>query len=152
MLYLSALCNDCRFFFLKFKYHLHFEICILFQRQMAIKHTRFVWLILQLLNQIQRFLVFLMFRSSWSQSLLSAFMAYHWVCNKSITTGATCGAGTAYRSSATEFTPFFNCLSGVRVVHVFTCLVTYCDVRYDFRLKTIFDSSLLPWSQTLYSR
>ena len=32
-------------------------------------------------------------------------MTYHRVCNKIITTGATCGAGTAYPSGTLEFTP-----------------------------------------------
>jgi hypothetical protein len=36
----------------------------------------------------------------------------NWVCNKSNTTGATCGAGTAYPSGAPEFT---HCFSRVRV-------------------------------------
>ncbi len=42
---------------------------------------------------------------------------------------------------------FFTCLnSGVRAVlviklHLFTFLVPYCDVSYDFRVKTTFDSS-----------
>jgi len=31
-------------------------------------------------------------------SVLSSFMAYHWVCNYSNTTASTGGAGTAYRS------------------------------------------------------
>ena len=77
-------------------------------------------------------------------------MTYHRVCNKSNTTGATCGAGTAYTPGAHEFAPgfFLICLSVVRVVHVFklhvfTC--SRCDVRYDFRMKTMFDSSGLPF-------
>ena len=37
-------------------------------------------------------------------SALSSFMTYHRVCNKSNTTGSTCGAGTAYTSGAPEFT------------------------------------------------
>jgi len=32
-------------------------------------------------------------------------MTYHRVCNKSITTDATCGAGTAYPSGTPEFIP-----------------------------------------------
>jgi hypothetical protein len=34
-------------------------------------------------------------------------MTYHRVCNKGNTTGATCGAGTAYLSGAPEITPSF---------------------------------------------
>ena len=37
---------------------------------------------------------------------LSSFMTYHRVCNQINTTGATSGAGTAYPSGASEFTPF----------------------------------------------
>jgi hypothetical protein len=33
-------------------------------------------------------------------------MTYHWVCNKSKTTGATSGAGTAYPSEELEFVLF----------------------------------------------
>ena len=33
-------------------------------------------------------------------SVLSSFMTYHWVCNKSNTTSVTCGAGTVYLSGA----------------------------------------------------
>ena len=74
-------------------------------------------------------------------------MTYHRVCNKSSTTGATCGAETAYTSGAHEFAPsFFNGLSGVLVVHVFklhvfTFLGPCCDVHYDFCIKTMFDLS-----------
>jgi hypothetical protein len=38
------------------------------------------------------------------QNLIS-FMTYHQVCNKSNTTGDTCGAGTANPSGAPELTP-----------------------------------------------
>jgi len=38
---------------------------------------------------------------------ISSFMNYHWVCNKSNTTGATSGPGTAYSSGAPKFTPGF---------------------------------------------
>jgi len=34
---------------------------------------------------------------------LEVFKTYHRVCNESNTTGATCGAGTAYPSGAHEF-------------------------------------------------
>jgi hypothetical protein len=45
---------------------------------------------------------------------------------------------------------FFTCLIGIRVVpvitlHVFTFSVLCCDVRYNFRFKTMFGSSLLPF-------
>jgi hypothetical protein len=44
---------------------------------------------------------------------------------------------------------FGTSLGGVRVVHADTCLhvfmllVPRCDVRYDFRVKTMFDSCIL---------
>ena len=56
-------------------------------------------------------------------------MTNHRMCNKSNTTGATCGARITYPSKAPEFAPvFFSCLSGVRVVlvgnlHINTFLV-----------------------------
>ena len=42
--------------------------------------------------------------------------------------------------------PLFTCLSGTRVVHVvklhvFTFSIPCCDVRYDFHVKALFDSS-----------
>ena len=39
--------------------------------------------------------------------VLSSFMTYHRVCNKSNTTGDICGAGTAHPSGAPEVTPVF---------------------------------------------
>ena len=39
--------------------------------------------------------------------VLSSFMISHRVCNKSNSTGATCGAGTAYPSGAHDFIPGF---------------------------------------------
>jgi len=39
--------------------------------------------------------------------VLSSFMTYHWVCNKSNMTGAISGEGTAYPSGAPEFIPGF---------------------------------------------
>ena len=49
------------------------------------------------------------------------------------------GVGTSYPSGAPGY--FCTCHSWVRVkLHVFTCLVPYCDARYDFRLKTMLGS------------
>ena len=39
--------------------------------------------------------------------VLSSFMTYHRVCNKSNTTGGTCVAGTAYPSGTPELTTVF---------------------------------------------
>jgi hypothetical protein len=59
--------------------------------------------------------------------------------------GTTCGSWTAYPSGASDFTPFSTCLGGVCVVdvklHMFTILGPCCDVRYEFRVKMILDSS-----------
>ena len=63
-------------------------------------------------------------------------MTYHRVCG-------------SYPSAAPEFYRFYTSLSGVRVVHADTCLhvfmffVPCCDVRYDFRVNTMFDSCVL---------
>jgi hypothetical protein len=46
-------------------------------------------------------------------------MTYHWVCNKSNTTGTTCGAGTAYSSGA----------------HALTSDVERDSERYEFTLS-----------------
>jgi hypothetical protein len=68
--------------------------------------------------------------------VFNSFMNYHRACG-------------SYPSAAPEFYRFNTSLSGVRVVHADTCLhvfmflVPCCDVRYDFRVKTIFDSCVL---------
>ena len=46
-------------------------------------------------------------------------MTYHWVCKKNNTTGATCGAGTAYTSGEPKFT--FGFVSG-SCCSIFSCL------------------------------
>jgi hypothetical protein len=56
---------------------------------------------------------------------------------------------TADSYGASEFAPILTCPRGVRGVHfvklhVFTFGVPYCYVRYGFRVKTMFGSSLLP--------
>ena len=61
-------------------------------------------------------------------------MTYHRVCRKSITTGATSGAGTAYTSEEPKFSPDF---SGVRVtrslvfcvIFVHPCL-SFCNFPF----------------------
>ena len=55
--------------------------------------------------------------------LLSSFMTYHRVCNKSNTTGETCGAGTDYPSVAPEITLIF---SGVCVARSLIFYVMFC--------------------------
>jgi hypothetical protein len=59
--------------------------------------------------------------------ILSSFMTYHRVCNKSNTTGAMCDAGTAYPSGASEFTPVF---SGVRVARSLVVCVVFCRLLF----------------------
>ena len=70
-------------------------------------------------------------------------MTYHGVCNLCNTTGA----GTAYLSGASKLAPVMymhiwgtSCLCCQ--LHISPCLVLCCDVRYDFRVKTMFGSSL----------
>jgi hypothetical protein len=63
--------------------------------------------------------------------VLSSFMTYHWIDNNSITTGATCGAGTAYPSGATSV--FFI---GGYVARFFVFCVMFC--RSLFVLLTFF--------------
>ena len=53
----------------------------------------------------------------------SLFVTYHRICNKSNTTGVTCGAGNAYPSGAPEFTTVF---SGVR----FARYLDFCEMFY----------------------
>ena len=40
--------------------------------------------------------------------VLSSFITYNRICNKSYTMGVTCGAGTAYPYGAPEFTSGFQ--------------------------------------------
>ena len=56
-------------------------------------------------------------------SVLSLFVTFHRVCNKSNTTSATNGAGTGYLSGAPDFTPSF---SGVRVARSLVFSVVFC--------------------------
>jgi len=73
-------------------------------------------------------------------------MTYHQVYNKSNTTGATCGVGTAYPSGAPELIPGF---SGVRVARslVFSCILYHClSVSFSFwplYIISFFDLRLL---------
>jgi hypothetical protein len=55
--------------------------------------------------------------------VISSFMICHRACKKNNTTGATCGAETAYTFGAFEFTPVF---SGVRVARSLVfCVMFY---------------------------
>ena len=60
-------------------------------------------------------------------AVFSSFITYHRVCNKSSTTGATCGAETAYHSGAPEFTPGF---SWVHVARSLVFCVVYLNVTH----------------------
>ena len=56
--------------------------------------------------------------------IISSFMTYHRVSNKSNAMGSTCEAGIAYPSGASEFTPVF---SKVRVVRSLVLCVVFCS-------------------------
>jgi len=73
--------------------------------------------------------------------VLFSFMTYHQVNNKSITTGATCGAGTAYPSSSppvfilVRVTPsLVFCLMFCRSLFVLFLLVIYIYLYILFRI------------------
>ena len=72
--------------------------------------------------------------------VLSSFLIYHRICNKSGITDVTCGAGTAYPSGETQFTPV--CRWGLCCTVSFLSSVLWC--RYDFSIKTMLSSSLPP--------
>ena len=59
-------------------------------------------------------------------SVFPLFMTYHRVCNKSNTTGATCGAGTDYPCGAVEFTPCFYWLRVTRSLVFCICFIYHC--------------------------
>ena len=63
-------------------------------------------------------------------------MTYHWACKKNNTTGATCGAGTAYTSGVFSFLVF----SLVRVAQSLVVCVLFC--RSLFFLVSVF---FWPW-------
>ena len=75
---------------------------------------------------------------------LFSFMAYHRVCNRSNTTGATSGAGTAHPSGAAKFNPGFergSCCSIsyflCSVLQIVVCTFSFghcvvCPSIYDF--------------------
>ena len=65
-------------------------------------------------------------------------MTYHWVCNNSNTTGATCGAGTAYPSGAPDCNIVFSRVCAAQSV-VFC--VMFCRSLFDLLAITL--SSLL---------
>jgi hypothetical protein len=59
--------------------------------------------------------------------VLSSFLIYHQVCNKSNMTGATCRAVAAYPSRAPEFTPIFSgvCVAWSLVFCVMLCMLLF---------------------------
>ena len=69
--------------------------------------------------------------------IISSFMTYHRVSNKSNTMSVTCEAGITYPSGASEFTPVF---SEVRVVRSLVLCVVFC--RSLFVLLSFFFWSL----------
>ena len=67
-------------------------------------------------------------------------MTNHRVCNKSDTTGATSGAGTAYHSGAPEFTSVF---SGVRVGRSLVFCVMLCRLLFVILFFSSFSHCIL---------
>ena len=61
--------------------------------------------------------------------IMSPFMTYHRVYNRSNTTGATSGAGTAYLSRANAFAPGFN---GVPVALLLNVYGVFCGSFLSF--------------------
>jgi hypothetical protein len=66
----------------------------------------------------------------------------HFGCNKSNTTGFTCGAGTTYPSEVSELTPVFRsvvfCVMFCRSLFVVFCLALYCLSIYGFWLSILY--------------
>ena len=80
--------------------------------------------------------------------VLSSFTTYHRVCNKRNTTGATCGAGTAYPSGALESPhPVF---SGVRVARSLVFCVLFCRSVFVILFLVIILSVLLRFTASDY--
>ena len=90
------------------------------------------------------------------------YFLYHWQdCYRTVymtnTASVLLKAGTAYPSWAPEFTPGFLMGSMLLIVLVLCvvllCVVTfwvpYCDFRYDFSMKMMFDTTLLPVVYTM---
>ena len=67
--------------------------------------------------------------------IIYSFTTYHGICNKSKTTGATSGAGTAHPSVAPEFTLGFSGV-GVTRSSVF-CVAFYRSLFVLFLLTTV---------------
>ena len=77
---------------------------------------------------------------------------YHWVCNKSITTGDTSGAGTDYSYGRPELISSFSwfrvCSVQYFVDHCLSCWPLYCLSFFDFRfLITTSNFSSCPFLQ-----
>ena len=79
--------------------------------------------------------------------VLSSFVAYHRVYNRSKTTGATCEAGTSYPSRAPESTPVFIGVSGPLIFCVvfygslfvlFLLVIALSVLRYTLLVSSIF--------------
>jgi len=66
--------------------------------------------------------------------VLPSFITYHRVCNKSNTTGATCGAETAYPFGTPKFIPVFGVVCVVRTSVFF---VMFCRLLYGLFLLVI---------------
>jgi hypothetical protein len=78
--------------------------------------------------------------------VLSSFMTYHQVCNKSNATDVICGAGTVYPFGVPEVTPVFR---GVRVARSLVFFLRFC--RLLFFLLAIVLSVFLRFTSSGYS-
>jgi hypothetical protein len=81
-----------------------------------------------------------MFRLSYSQSGLSAFMICHRICSKRNATDAPIGTGTANPSGAPDFTPSF---CGIRVHQSLVFCAMFCKSLFVLFLLAIVFSVLL---------
>ena len=84
--------------------------------------------------------------------VLSSFMTYHRVCNKSNTTGATCGAGTTYPCFFVDFAfrdLLFSILCFVdRYLSIWPlCRLSFCELRLliSSLVSSVFPHKTLRW-------
>ena len=79
---------------------------------------------------------------------LPSFMTQHLLCNKSNTTGTTSGAWTAYAKAFRSTRRVRSRILVEFVLFILSICISlhpWCDIRYDFRVKTVFDSAFLPY-------
>jgi len=78
--------------------------------------------------------------------VVSSFMTYQWVCNKSNMTGATCGPGTAHPSEKPEFDPVFSLFQWnscqITCLLIFSCVVMSTSISVKKQCSLHLDSLL----------